>query len=430
MDPKDDASSPTANSSTATLGASYYNGPGDLHNSSTSAPEAAHHHGDNNYVDPATLQSLQVDQDTLFAFLQPHIIPMETIRQNGHAKILRLVQILIGIQPTANMLMAIWPPAYKSYNTLVPNLMNLPNLLLDLGTEKHLITLAAYVCSRASQCTYCSHHTCTLSLRRGSDAEKMRQISLILLQADNKNPFVRLEDAPWDSEFLSKKELAVASVAYGMGTVPCTLAQSDVDNLREVLSPPDVEWVVAIAAMFGSLNKLMDGLSVPLEPSMYAETIDLMGPDWKVGKVGQMIDESKTKHGAPTKSLDDWKLKLHVLYLGLCPPDGAIYFNRRMVQGMPTTPSGAMDFLSETLGHPFPSVFERLTHSRVISALVTVINLNFSVGNTAGLTVPRKLLAGAIFAKTVKNKTLLDDIVAVGQQFGVSKSVMDDACSG
>jgi len=121
------------------------------------------------HVDPADLKKLQgVPQDTLFAILQPHIVPMETLRARGYGSVLEIVQLLLGVVPTCDMLLEIWPPAFHAYNVIVPNFLNLPALLLGVGTRpSSLITLAMYVSSRAAECAYCSAHCCTFAMRRG-----------------------------------------------------------------------------------------------------------------------------------------------------------------------------------------------------------------------------------------------------------------------
>jgi hypothetical protein len=129
------------------------------------------------HVDEAALANLVVPQDTLFALLQAHLVPMETIRRRGYDKVLRLVQILIGIQPSCDMVLEIWPPAFESYNVIAPNFLNLPEFLFGLGIRpKQLVSIAGYMASRANECAYCTAHTCSFALRRGARPTIMQDL--------------------------------------------------------------------------------------------------------------------------------------------------------------------------------------------------------------------------------------------------------------
>jgi hypothetical protein len=367
----------------------------------------------NNVVDEDALANLVVPQDTLFALLQAHLVPMGTVRRRGYDKVLRLVELLIGVQPISDMVLQIWQPAYEAYVVIPPNFLNLPELLFGLGIRpKQLVSIAGYISSRANDCAYCTAHTCSFALRRGARITTMEDL-------------VRHDYADISSpspSSLSAQDLAVAKVAYGLGKVPSSLESIHVQSLYRVLSPGNVEWIVATIAMFGSFNKLMDGLGVPLEPSCYKETRNLLDAKWIPGKAGQMIEQQEEDHIEPTPKPDDWKTLVSAVYLGLCP-GGGMAVNRKLLAGMPTTPSEAMAMLDKTVGHAFPAVFTKLTHSRFIGAIAKVIHLNFS--STAGFDTKAKVLAGVIFAHTVQNKILLEDIVAVGLKSGVSQDDMD-----
>jgi hypothetical protein len=60
----------------------------------------------------------------------------------------------------------------------------------------------------------------------------------------------------------------------------------------------NVEWIVAAAAMFGSFNKLMDGLGIPLEPDTFAETVGTMDDAYTVNKAGSMLAGENEKHSS------------------------------------------------------------------------------------------------------------------------------------
>jgi len=109
-------------------------------------------------------------------------------------------------------------------------------------------------------------------------------------------------------------------VAYGLGTVPVTLQPDQVRELKRQLADDDekVEWIVAAVAMFGSFNKLMDGLGVPLEPDTYAETADYLDSEYSIAKAGAMMPElHERQRRKPPPAVDDWMTKLAVIYNGL-----------------------------------------------------------------------------------------------------------------
>eukprot|EP00961_Rhodomonas_salina_P015859 213129-Rhodomonas_salina.1 len=64
-----------------------------------------------------------IRNDTLIPLLHEHMIPMEKIEQDYPA-FTSIVRVLIGIVPRCDAYLEIWPTAFKSYNLIVPNLMN------------------------------------------------------------------------------------------------------------------------------------------------------------------------------------------------------------------------------------------------------------------------------------------------------------------
>ena len=359
------------------------------------------------YVDSEILREMSVPQDTLFAILQPHIIPMETVRSRGYGPALDIVQLLIGVQPTCDMVLEIWPPAFHSYNVIVPNCLNLPALLLDLGTQpKTLVPLAMYVSSLAANCAYCSAHCCSFSARRGATLDLLKQISL-----------------DGDITLLSSKERAVFDVAHALGSIPCTLSLKNIQDLEAALSKADCEWIVAAATMFGSFNKLMDGLGIPLEPSTYAEVNEAMGKDWSPGKAGAMIPSDTG--ASPPPPVDNLYLKLQTIYIGLF--GGLASLDAKLLSGIPTDAAAAGKFLYNKVGHSFP-VLQKLSHGRFICALTQVITLNFNDENSAGLTMAHKILAGILFADHICSITLKKELVVIAKHFGVMESLLNSVC--
>ena len=220
---------------------------------------------------------------------------------------------------------------------------------VDVG----LVSLAMHASSRASQCTYCTSHCCSFAARRGVDPAVLRA----LLDNDNK--------------VLTSTQRAVTKVAYGLGTVPSTLTADDASELKSVMSMGDIEWIVAAAIMFGSFNKLMDALGIPLEPDTLAETKPLM--EMPNSKVAPAADNAAWSR--PT--MDDWTTKLFVLYQGL-RPGGVLSLDAKLLHGIPASKSACMDWLDAKVGDSFEACLGPLTHLRVIRAVTGVIRENMA----------------------------------------------------
>ena len=209
---------------------------------------------------------------TLAQSIEPASVSFDELERE-YRPMLRLVEQLIGVVPNCDPVLEIWPPGFRTYNLLVPNLLNLPVALLGQGAPKDLVGLAMYVASRAAECMYCSAHTCSFALRRGTTPDAL---------VGN----------------YSAVEAAVARVAEGISTVPVSVTKADIAELESHLPREDIEWVVLSAAMMGFLNKFMDTMGIELEEAAVSDVEDLIGPTgWKVGK-----------HGWNSEELDDFDL--------------------------------------------------------------------------------------------------------------------------
>ncbi len=124
-----------------------------------------------NTLSPAPLAS----SDVLATLLQDDVVPMSTLH-NRYGPLLELVRVLIGVVPNCDTYLEIWPPAFRTYNILVPNFLNLPFSIFGMGgAPKDIVGLGMYVSSRSAECPYCSAHTCSFALRRGASPEKVAQ---------------------------------------------------------------------------------------------------------------------------------------------------------------------------------------------------------------------------------------------------------------
>jgi alkylhydroperoxidase family enzyme len=315
--------------------------------------------------------------------------------------VLELVRILIGVVPNCDPYLEIWPPAFRTYNIMVPNFLNLPFSVFGFGgAPKELVSLGMYVSSRAAECPYCSAHTCSFALRRGASPEKVAQALV-------------------GGNIFRPEELATIAVARSLARIPCELTEAEREALEARFSPAEAEWIVMGIVMMGFLNKFMDAISVELEASSVAETRLTMGTDWSAGKAGRDLDPT-AKTTAPPKSDTLWK-KLSVLPHA----PGALRLDKQWQQGVPDAWPAVGEFLRQKTGHNFP-VLSRMQNARAIRAVASMLRENFN-SDTTVIGLETKVLAGIIFAAVVADEPLAAEVRVLGSKVGVSSSQLDEA---
>ena len=277
-------------------------------------------------------------------------------------------------------------------------LLNFPELLLPGYAISDVVPLALYASSRANQSFYCTSHCCSFAMRRGVDPTTLEQdLDALMKEGDN--------------TVYNPRELAVIRVAYGLGTVPPCLDPKDVATLQKQMSRPETEWIVAATAMMGDLNKLMDGLNIPLEKNTYGETmahIDdrlVRSEPVSIG-LGELISTEK-KPTIPVPPRDDWTLKLAVLYHGL-RPGGALALDAKLLQGIPTKAEDCLKYLKDLSGFNF-AVLGKLRHERFRRALTAILARNLV---TDGIQLHTKILIGIQYCKVLQNEQLRIELEA------------------
>src|SRR5215204_5424370 len=125
-------------------------------------------------ADPAVDRPSSVE-DTLVPLLRDQMVPWETLEER-HRAMLGLVRLLLGVVPNCDRYLEIWPPAFRTYNVMVPNLLNLPFSVLGIGgAPAGVVGMSMYGASRTAEFPYCSAHTCSFAMRRGASAEKLAE---------------------------------------------------------------------------------------------------------------------------------------------------------------------------------------------------------------------------------------------------------------
>jgi hypothetical protein len=162
---------------------------------------------------------------SLTPLLHNSMVGWDALHQR-YGVLLRLVDTVLGVMPTCDPYLEIWPPAFRTYNIMVPNFLNLPVPILRLGgPPPEAVGLAMYVASRTAECPYCSAHSCSFAMRRGASPEK---VAAALLP---------------DQDSFTRGELATIAVARSLARVPCELTAAERAELVAVYGERDAEWI-------------------------------------------------------------------------------------------------------------------------------------------------------------------------------------------
>jgi AhpD family alkylhydroperoxidase len=339
--------------------------------------------------------------DSLAELLLPHVVPMAVLH-GRYGALMELVRTLIGVVPNCDRYLEIWPPAFRTYNLVVPNLMNLPAAVFGIGgAPKAQVGLSMLMASRAADCPYCTAHTCSFALRRGATPET--------IAAALRGPGA-----------LSPPEAAVVAVATALGRVPCELTPDHRAALEAHFPRAQAEWIAMGAVAMGFLNKFMDATGVELEASTVAEVTTTLGSEWSPGRAGWGL----AKGGATAPPGAD-SLASKARILRFLP--SALLLDVRWQRGVPRHWPAVGRYLKQRTGHDFP-VLGRVINQRCVRAIAAVLSVNLDP-TLCVLPMDEKILAGAIFAEVVGNVALAEDMAALALHHGVSASQLASARS-
>jgi alkylhydroperoxidase family enzyme len=317
----------------------------------------------------------------LVSLLENEAVPLATLRAR-YGALLELADALLGVVPNSHRYLEIWPTAFRTYNVMMPNLLNMPLLVWGLGAPRSTVGLAMYVASRNAGCAYCSAHSCTFALRRGATVEEVA--------------------SALDGSGLTAADRAAARVARALSVIPVEIGEDDRIELRRHFSKGHEEWIVLAVAMMGWLNKTMDALGVPLEePTVAAVNRVITASGWRPGKHWS----GDLPSGTPPRA-DSIGKRLGVIRHA----PKAVSLDKQWTKGVPSRWPAVGAFLREKTGHDFP-VLGRLRHRAAVRAIAMMLRDNFSesvVGRA------EKLSAGLIYAHAVQNDALADQLRAAG----------------
>jgi alkylhydroperoxidase family enzyme len=321
---------------------------------------------------------------TLLPLLRQDAVSMETLHRR-YGRLLGLVRAVIGVVPNCNCYLEIWPVGFRTFNVMVPNLLNLPLSLWGLGAPGQIVGLAMYAASQTAQCAYCTAHNCSLTLRRGGSPAS----------------FAGALDG-----VAEPRARAAIAVAKALASVPAAITDDERADLEARFPRSQVEWIVLAIAMMGFLNKFMDAVGVELEPAIAGEANALISPSgWHPGKhfAGTIPDASPP----PADSL---ATKLGVLRFA----PTAIALDRKWTAGVPSRWPEVGGFLRVATGHDFP-VLSRLTHRRAIRAIAVMLRDNLDPRTSViGVALKRRL--GRVYAEVVGDAGLAGEIEKLSER--------------
>ena len=339
----------------------------------------------------------------LTPLLQDAMVGWEEL-ESGYRPLLALVDTVLGVVPRCDRYLEIWPVGFRSYNLLVPNLLDLPVPVLGVGgPPPSAVGLAMYVASRTAGCAYCSAHSCSFALRRGAPPETLAAALLP------------------DRTTFSRAELATIVSAKGLAAVPGSFTVADRAELEAVFGARRAEWVAMGAVLMGFLNTFMDVVGVELEQTVVDEVTTTMGAGWSPGKAGALLDPASTPRSAPPAD----GLRTVLRMLPLLP--AVVRLDRRWQRGVPGRAGAVAAFLRERTGHDFP-VLGAVRSRRVRRSIATVLRDNLDP-TTSELGLRTKVLAGAVFAQVVDDERLAADVRALAGRHGVSADLLADAAA-
>ena len=342
-----------------------------------------------------------LDEDTLVPLLAEHRVSWGTL-QERYGPLLELVHTLLGVVPNCDRYLEIWAPAFRTYNIMVPNFLNLPFAIFGFGgAPADVVGIGMYVASRTAECPYCSAHSCTFALRRGASMEKMAQALV-----GGSAPF-------------TPGELATVAVARSLARIPCELSASEREALIRCFGPEKAEWIVLGMVMMGFLNKFMDTIGVELEQPTASEVSGVMDSGWSPGRAGKDLDPDARR--TPPPPADGVWTKLRIV--PLLPT--ALRLDNQWQRGVPSAWPEVGAFLRERTGHDFP-VLARMRQARAIRAIASMLRENLDPSTTV-LGLDTKVLAGLIYARVVADGALEADVRALAARTGVTESQMEEA---
>ena len=318
---------------------------------------------------------------TLAEAIESSNVPFSELEESVYKPMLGIVRELIGVVPNCDQVLEIWPTGFKTYNLVVPTLLDLPKSLVGRGAPKDHVGLGMYISSMAAGCMYCSAHTCSFALRRGASAEAV---------SGNHSPV----------------QAAVAKLAEGLSFIPASAEVDDIRELRKYLSQDEIDGVAMGVVMMGFLNKFMDALGIGLEAGAINDVEGIIGSEWSVGQHAWNGGQESTQ----TRGMETDSVKTYARVVRWGP--GATKLENQWVKKFSGDSGKDAATLEKSYGFDYGPTLSGLPNKRQIKAFATLLDENLSSANI-GLDIETKAKAALIFATAVGNDYLADQARAL-----------------
>ncbi len=338
--------------------------------------------------------------ETLAQEIEPDWVSVEQL-DDDYRPVLKMVRELIGVIPNCNPILEIWPAGFRTFNLLVPNMLNLPAALLGHGAPKDLVGIAMYASSNAAGCPYCTAHHCSFAIRRGAD------------------PNAVLGDR-------SAAEAAVADLAEAMAVVPPQVTPQHLRAVEQHLPDDHIEWIVLAVSLGGFLNKFMDAMGIQLEDETVADVQALLRPTgWSPGKhiwSSEPGDDRLEQDGLPLgptnpgwaeiDTSEEIPLDTIGTYLRIFrQTPGAARLEKGWTRGVSRRIGPVLLMLEDQIGYAFP-VLGALRSHKAVKAIATALRDNLDPAQSS-IGLQAKLLAGLVYAGQVESELLSDELIVL-----------------
>ncbi len=191
-----------------------------------------------------------------------HVPPIPREQLAEFEPFFQMAEASMGFVPRSLYVMGRCPDILRPFSMLA-------GAVIGPGTvDPGLKQLIAYVASNASGCRYCQAHTSAHAARFGVPAEKIEHA----FEFDTYPDF-------------SDAERIALRLARDAAIVPNNVTPEHFTQLRQHFSEEQIVEMVAVAALFGWLNRWNDTFATELEdePRRFAAQ-HLAGSGWEVGK--------------------------------------------------------------------------------------------------------------------------------------------------
>ncbi len=164
-----------------------------------------------------------------------------------------------GYAPNSIPTMARVPGLAPAFGEMAKVVLANPKLPVGLSS------MVAHIASTTAGCRYCSAHSAHNAEHAGVSAEKLADLWL------------------WEtSEHFDEAERSALRLAFHGASVPNTVTDELIDDMREHFDDDQIAGVVAVISLFGFLNRWNDTMATDLEdkPNEFAEAV-LRPQGWK-----------------------------------------------------------------------------------------------------------------------------------------------------